>query len=285
MIEYTGKDARHMLQNVIMTVLVDNIASGTLAAEWGLSILITADDRRILLDTGSSSAFARNAELLGVDLAAVDTGVLSHAHYDHADGMEAFFRLNRTAPFLVRSGVSENCWGIKDGAFRYNGIRKGILQEYRERIRYVSGVYSIDDGIWLIPHRKMNYRSIAKRNELYVERSGRRVFDDFSHEQSLVIDSGRGLIVFSSCSHTGMINILEDIYEALGRRDVSTYVGGLHLYKLTDRETAALTERIHQTSVRRILTGHCTGDQAFSILKSKLGDGILQFSAGFSYSF
>lgn len=274
-----------MLQNVEMTVLVDNIASGLLTAEWGLSILITAGDRRILLDTGSSSVFARNAELLGIDLAAVDIGVLSHAHHDHADGMEAFFEVNGTAPFLVRESASENCWGIKDGVLRYNGIRKGILQEYGERIRYVSGVYSVDDGIWLIPHRRVNYRSIAKRNGLYIERGGKRVFDDFSHEQSLVIDSGRGLIVFSSCSHTGMINILKDIYEALGRRDVCAYVGGLHLYKMTDRETAALSERIHNTSIRQILTGHCTGDEAFTILKNELGDRILQFSAGFSYRF
>ncbi len=274
-----------MRRNVEMTVLVDNIASEPLTAEWGLSILITAGDRRILLDTGSSSVFARNAELLGIDLAAVDTGVLSHAHHDHADGLEAFFEVNGTAPFLVREGVSENCWGVKDGVLRYNGIRKGILQEYRDRIRYVSGVYSIDDGIWLIPHRRADYRPIAKRNELYAEHGGKRVFDDFSHEQSLVIDSGGGLIVFSSCSHTGMANILEDVNEALGRNDVSAYVGGLHLYKMTDRETEELSGKIQNASVRRILTGHCTGDKAFRILKEELSDGILQFSAGFSYRF
>ena len=79
-----------MNSSVKMTVLIDNVASEPLAAEWGLSILITVDGRKILLDTGSGQRFAQNAQLLGIDLADVDVGVLSHAHYDHADGLDTF---------------------------------------------------------------------------------------------------------------------------------------------------------------------------------------------------
>ena len=104
-----------MIQKLEMTVLIDNVAEEPLAGEWGLSILIIADGRKILLDTGSSDLFARNADCLGIDLGSVDIGVLSHAHYDHADGMETFFSLNRSAPFLVREGACENCFGVKEG--------------------------------------------------------------------------------------------------------------------------------------------------------------------------
>ena len=55
-----------------MTVLIDNVAEEPLAGEWGLSILIIADGRKILLDTGSSGLFARNADCLGIDLGSVD---------------------------------------------------------------------------------------------------------------------------------------------------------------------------------------------------------------------
>ena len=72
-------------------VLMDNISSGELAGEWGLSILIEYEGKKILLDTGASGAFAENAEKMGIDLAEVDFAVLSHAHYDHADGMKTFF--------------------------------------------------------------------------------------------------------------------------------------------------------------------------------------------------
>lgn len=48
-----------MIQKLEMTVLIDNVAEEPLAGEWGLSILITADGRKILLDTGSSGLFAK----------------------------------------------------------------------------------------------------------------------------------------------------------------------------------------------------------------------------------
>ena len=70
-----------MVHDLKMTVLIDNIAAEPLHGEWGLSILITADGRDILLDTGASGLFADNADALGIDLGNVELGVLSHAHY------------------------------------------------------------------------------------------------------------------------------------------------------------------------------------------------------------
>lgn len=274
-----------MIHTLEMTVLIDNVAEEPLVGEWGLSILITADDRRILLDTGASPLFAQNAERLGIDLDTVDTGVLSHAHYDHSDGLEAFFSLNRSAPLLVREGARENCFGVKEGLPHYIGIRKGLLAEHAERIQYVRGVHEIADGIWLVPHRKADYSRIALRNDLFVFRNGACCPDDFAHEQSLVIETQSGLVIFNSCSHTGMSNILADVSGLLGRRDVRAYVGGLHLYRLTDDELHILCDEIRSASIAHIFTGHCTGDHAFSVLSEALGDRINQFSSGYTYRF
>ena len=116
-----------------MSVLVDNIAELPFLCEWGLSILIEADGTKILLDTGSSDMFAKNAEQLAINLSDVNLGVLSHAHCDHSDGIDTFFSLNETAPFLIREGSRENCFGLKEGAMsaldpltailRQNGVR------------------------------------------------------------------------------------------------------------------------------------------------------------------
>ena len=100
------------------TILVDNHAPDGLLAEWGLSILIEQEGRRILLDTGSSGRFLQNAAALGFDLSQVEAAVLSHAHYDHADGMAAFFAQNAAAPFYLCGGAAENC-------YRKNRIRSG----------------------------------------------------------------------------------------------------------------------------------------------------------------
>ena len=199
--------------------------------------------------------------------------------------MDTFFAANERAPFLLREGSYENCYAIKEGAWEYIGIHKGFLNAYEKRIQYVSGVHAIADGIWLIPHRKASYTSIALRNDLYAVRDGNRLPDDFVHEQSLVIEMEKGLIIFNSCSHTGMTNILADIREMLGRSDVYAYVGGLHLYKLTDEELAVLCNEIRRTPIEHIFTGHCTGDHAFSVLKKQLGDRVEQFTSGFSYRF
>ena len=274
-----------MIHTLKMTVLIDNLAAEPLVGEWGLSILIEADERKLLLDTGASGLFAQNAERLGIDLNAIDTGVLSHAHYDHSDGMDAFFALNHAAPFLVREGTCENCFGIKDGALNYIGIQRDALKNHEARIRYVNGVYTISDDIWLVPHRKRDYSAIALRNDLYTVQGGKRRPDDFAHEQSLVIETGKGLVVFNSCSHTGMINILADIREMLGRGDVYAYVGGLHLYKMTDEELDSLCGEIRRTGIGHIFTGHCTGDHAFAYLRDRLGARIGQFSSGFRYTF
>lgn len=274
-----------MIHTLEMTVLIDNVATEPLVGEWGLSILITVDDRSILLDTGASHLFAQNAERLGIDLNSVDTGVLSHAHYDHADGMDTFFSLNQEAPFLVREGTRENCFGIKDGALHYIGIQSGILKQHEARIQYVSGVYKIADGLWLVPHRKSDYTAIAMRNDLYTVCGQDRRPDDFAHEQSLVVETEKGLVVFNSCSHAGMTNILADISEMLGREDVYAYVGGLHLYRMTDEELDLLCGEIQRTAIEHIFTGHCTGDHAFNYLQGRLGPGIRQFSSGFRYAF
>ncbi|MBR4549404.1 MAG: MBL fold metallo-hydrolase [Oscillospiraceae bacterium] len=274
-----------MIKNLKMTVLIDNVAVEPLVGEWGLSILIEADGLKILLDAGESGQFVRNAATLQTDLAQVDVGVLSHAHYDHADGMEAFFACNDRAKFLLREGCRENCFGIKDGELHYNGIRKGMLSRFADRIRFVSGAFPLAEGIWLLPHRAADYSPIARRNDLYVKEDGCCRPDDFSHEQSLVVETEKGLVIFNSCSHTGVKNCLDDVREMLGDHSVYAYVGGLHLFKLTDGELSAFAEELRAGGVSQILTGHCTGEHAIAFLRQLLGDRVRQLSAGFTCVF
>lgn len=110
-------------------VLVDNIGSNigndTIQGEWGLSFFIEYGEARILLDAGQSALFAENARKLGLPLEEVDYAVLSHAHYDHADGMETFFECNSRARLYLREGCRENCYRIKEGDWKYIGIREG----------------------------------------------------------------------------------------------------------------------------------------------------------------
>ena len=129
-----------------MTVIVDNVAHGELAGEWGLSILVEYSGKNILVDAGASPLFAANMEKLGLDMAAVDYAVLSHAHYDHANGMIRFFQGNDRAKFYVQQAAREDCYGKRLCFRRYIGMPRGVLTDYADRIVRVSGKYELLPG-------------------------------------------------------------------------------------------------------------------------------------------
>ena len=261
-------------------VLVDNISKDALAAEWGLSLHIEYRDHIILLDAGTTAAFFANAHDLGIDLSKVDFGVLSHAHYDHADGLEVFFAANDHAKVYVRGKLRENCYGKKEGKLRYIGIQKGMKKQFRHRFVCAEGDYKIADGIYLIPHKTQGLESIGARSDLYVKRGLRMRPDGFSHEHSLVLEEENGLIILNSCSHAGADNIIREISQTFPGKRIIALVGGLHLYKLSDDEVRAFAKRVRETGISAVYTGHCTGERAFEVLKEELGDAVHQFFSG-----
>lgn len=262
------------------TILIDNLTKGALSAEWGLSVHIEYNGHPFLLDTGASDQFAQNARKLGIRLDQAEFGVLSHAHYDHADGMGAFFAQNEKAPFYLREGSRENCYGKKWIFHKYIGIHRGFLEKYKNRIIYAEGDYEIIPGVQLLPHKPADLKEIAKRNHLYVKENGRYLPDSFSHEQSLVLDTEKGLVIFNSCSHGGADNIIKEVSEAYPGKPICALIGGFHLYHTSEEGVRALAERIRNTGIEKIYTGHCTGEPAFQILKEELGSRVCQLYTG-----
>ncbi len=271
---------------MIVKVLIDNITKNDLISEWGLSFYIEYDGHKILLDAGASGKFVENAKALGVNLEEVECGVLSHAHYDHADGMPAFFWENKTAKFYLRKGAGENCYGKKNFfMYKYNGIQPGILNNYADRIEYVEGDYKLMKGVYLIPHKMVGLEKIAKKVDLYIKENGKMFPDDFAHEQSLVFDTPKGLVIFNSCSHGGADNIITEVSATFPEKEICAYIGGLHLYKSSKEDVRALAKRIQDTGITKVITGHCTGDEAFVILKEELGDIVEQMYTGMEMEF
>ncbi len=266
---------------MVAKVLIDNITKSDLISEWGLSFYIEYNGHKILLDTGASGNFAENAKKMGINLEEIEYGVLSHAHYDHADGMPTFFLLNKDAKFYLRKGAGENCYGKKNFfMYKYNGIGSGILTTYEDRIEYVEGDYQLMKGVYLIPHKTVGLEKIAKKVNLYVKDNGKMFPDDFAHEHSLVFDTPKGLVIFNSCSHGGPDNIITEVSATFPEKEICAYVGGLHLYKSSAEEVRALAKRIKDTGITRVITGHCTGDEGFAILKEELGDVMEQMYTG-----
>ena len=226
---------------MLVKILVDNIAGGTdfapnnsatngcapgnnctpLCGEWGLSVYIEFEGKRYLLDTGASRRFASNAAAMGIDLSKVDSAILSHAHYDHANGLAEFFRINGKASCFLRQGAAENCYHTHKifGPFAYHeyiSIRRGYLKRFADRIRFVEGDAQIAPNVYLLPHKDSvvspeTRAGIAQAAGLSVKENGRYRYDRFDHEQSLVFDTPEGLFVMNSCSHAGADNIVKEV--------------------------------------------------------------------------
>lgn len=274
--------------------LIENKRDGDLLSEHGLAIYIEYKRKKYLLDTGASNRFITNAVKLDVNLSEVDAGILSHGHMDHSGGYEEFFRLNHKASVYMRSQAKEPhylgkilFWG------KYIGIPKNILKQHMERIKCVEGDYQLDPGVWLIPHKTLGLESRGKIGHMYRKVNGKLKYDDFAHEQSLVFEVADGIVIFNSCSHGGIHNVLEEVQRTFPDKKLVAMIGGFHLMGITGTHSIAekpedirdLAEKIKETSIRNVYTGHCTGQVAYKILKETLKERIHYFSTGTTLEF
>ena len=159
----------------VVTVVVDNIGDLGLSGEWGLCLLIEHNDKKILLDAGSSKLFLTNLKCLGFDVQDIDYGVLSHAHYDHGNGIPAFFNVNKTASFYMAANACDNCYHKRKFFKVYIGIPKGLLKRYPTRIKKVYGDYKLSEGVYLISHKTPGLSEMGKRELMYVKKNRKLV--------------------------------------------------------------------------------------------------------------
>ena len=261
-------------------ILTDNKARDGLKGEWGLSVYIEHNGKHLLLDTGASPLFAVNAEKCGINLSDVDLAFLSHAHYDHSNGFGEFFKINKKAPLYLNSCCNENCYGKRWIFSKYIGIKKGYAERFKQRLIYTDGFTEIEEGVYLLPHGEGDFSEYGRKNGLFQKNGRKWSYDSFNHEQSLIIKTDNGIVIFNSCCHTGADNIIKEVSEAFKGEKILALIGGFHLYKSSDSEVVALAERIEQTGIECIYTGHCTGDKAFAILKNCLGEKAQELFAG-----
>lgn len=268
-----------------LTVIVDNIPQGDIKGEWGLSILVEYNDKKILVDAGASDLFAENMVKLGFDIDNVDYATLSHAHYDHSNGMIRFFKENRKAKFYLRDGIKENCYAKKFFFRKYIGIPKNILTDYADRIEFATGDYMLCDGVYLIPHKTPGLENIGKREMMYQKTTNGFIPDNFSHEQSLVLDTDKGLVIINCCSHGGAVNIINEVTETFPDKKVYGLIGGFHLFNKSEAEIIDVAKKIKNTGISYVCTGHCTKERAYNIMKKELGDTLEQLHVGLKMEF
>jgi len=252
----------------IITLIENTASREDLAAEHGLSLYIETENHRILFDAGQSAAFADNAEKLGVDLSRVDICILSHGHYDHGGGLKRFLEINDTAPIYVSRHAFEGHYGNPE---RYNGLDQALLSS--NRIHFTADTHKIGPRLTLYSCNDREQPFSADNFGLLMLDEGILKPDDFRHEQYLMVEEKGKRILFSGCSHKGILNIVHWFSPDI-------LIGGFHFMKLED--AAALTGAARQLARYNTTyyTGHCTGLTQYACMKRILGEKHHAISSG-----
>ena len=271
-----------------VTVLMENSTpSSRLAARHGLSLWLELDDgRRVLFDMGPNDGFLANARSLGVDVTEADLAVVSHGHYDHGGGLGAFLAAcgdaGRDVPVYVREHAFEE--HVSGTPERHHAIGLDPALATDPRVRPTGERCDLGGGLALFSTARRAHPTARSNGRLMERRDGALVPDRFLHEQSLIVREGDRLTLVSGCSHGGVLNLM-DVAEELAGAPLTSVVAGFHLMDPSGGtvEDEGLTRSLaRELAARpaRYFTCHCTGTDAFALLRDELGGRVSYLHVG-----
>jgi len=256
------------------TVLVENTAPRGLECEHGLSICANVDGRDILIDTGASDMFARNAQKLGIDLAGVQALILTHGHDDHAGGVIKFASINRYAKIYAHEGFDGDYFNALG---KYIGVDKRIAN--LRQLVVTRGETVVDEHVRVFG----GFRSTPSGDNLLLRRrvGNDLIQDDFAHEQGVVMWEGDTKVLVTGCAHNGVENMISRARELYGELP-DVVISGFHLRHVDEsrrEEVEAMAYRLRETGIT-FYTGHCTSDTAYAYMKPILGEKLQSITTG-----
>jgi 7,8-dihydropterin-6-yl-methyl-4-(beta-D-ribofuranosyl)aminobenzene 5'-phosphate synthase len=227
-----------------ITILYDNyVYEKGLNADWGFSCLIEGMEKTILFDTGTrSDILLHNAKQMNVNLNEVEQVVISHEHGDHTGGLSTV--LDKNNHVTVYAPVS---------------FSSGFFQMVKDK---KAKAVTVKDPVEIC------------QNVLLTGEMGDRII-----EQSLILDTSKGLIVITGCAHPGIVNIVKKSKEIIDK-NIYLVFGGFHLGGTSEKDVRKIIGTFKELGVQKVGATHCTGDEAIKLFKEAYGENYVQMGVG-----
>ncbi len=273
-----------------ITVLCENTVGSLIGTgEHGFSAFVETEAGNYLFDTGNGSSIVRNALLLRKDLVSIKKVFLSHGHQDHAGGLPEVLRLRGEVEVLAHPDIFVERIAVlkKDGheERRFAGIpyNRGYLEFSGAQFILKKEFYEAEKGLFLtgeVP-RKTPFEKPDPR--LFAKAGGDWVSDKFRDDQSLVLDTPKGLVIIFGCAHSGMINTINHVMEKTGKGEIYGLVGGTHLGFLRPEQLEESIDALKALALEYIGVSHCTGLRASARLAQEFGDRFFYGHVGATF--
>ena len=283
----TNDDAGRELKGFLTVyAAVCDEAAYPLNSEHGLSLLLVDgyDPPYVLFDAGATPrTLGLNLAMLGVALEDIGAIVLSHGHSDHTDGLTAFNVRKLTPQVFVHPQFRRKRYVMSSEGAMYMGIGSDLCIGAL-RLSYVESTTRILPGIWAI-HPIPAVTPFERTDEPFCLDTDGVVPDNFIDEIALVAESPVGLVVLAGCCHRGIINTLEAVRAFRPTEKIAAVIGGLHLRHASEERILATGVALRDFDVGEVITGHCTGRKAYTLLSEVLGDRLDRLEAGGVWDF
>ncbi|MDR2846481.1 MAG: MBL fold metallo-hydrolase [Candidatus Methanoplasma sp.] len=236
----------------ILCVYDEGSVPGTsLIGAKGISMLVEADGRKVLFDTGRRGEYLlHNLSFLDVKSEDVDTVVISQAGKDHSGGLKDLLK-EREGTVDIYAPAS--IWGEKK-LFGSSGAHIPADLEGKAAKHDVDRWTQISEHIFLS--------------------------EPIGGETVLVIRTRKGPAVLSGRSVGGVRNIIAAVNDELGEKP-KTYIGGVNIAKKESAKADDIAEAFRGSGCSSLYLNHCTGIEGMMYLRTNLGlKGVNDFYAG-----
>jgi len=222
---------------VLISVFDNYMINQDLETAWGFGSVIKTPSETILFDTGGDAdILLSNMQKMNIDPGSIDKVIISHVHWDHVGGLAGFLEKNNHVTVFIPESFP-------------NSIKNMIINKGAEFIEVLE----------------------AEKISDFIYSTGELAGSP--KEQSLIIDSKKGLIVMTGCAHPGIVKIIEKAKELINN-NLYLVIGGFH------HPPVSVVQKFRELGVEKVAPSHCTGDPVRNAFAQEYKKDFIEYGVG-----